>query len=186
MAELKGVEAEYYSQDNSPLGRQLHIAAVRRGALQGYKIGRRILVRADAMDEFVAAHPIAIAWDNVDDIIEHVFGEAAVVPPARIPTPWLEPLTQPTGPGVYAIQGAGAYVKIGKAKNIAERIRDIQTNHPVPLKLLSVLSENPDDENKFHRQLKEHRAHGEWFHLNAAVIKVLVAARIDRRQRSDG
>ena len=170
-------EPEYYSQFDSPLGRETHLAVVRRGKLQGYKVGKRVLVKREAMLEYIEANPAKIVWHSADDIIAHEFGESALGPPVKTKVPWFLPLAHPKEPGVYAIQGAGNYVKIGKASNIAERIRDIQTNHPVPLKLLSVLSTDPNDEKKFHRQLRKHRAQGEWFHLHAEVIKVLVSGR---------
>jgi len=88
-------------------------------------------------------------------------------------------LTPPARPGVYAVKGAGNFVKIGKGKNIAQRLRDIQTNHPVPLRLLAVLSDDPEDEKLFHSKLAAHRAHGEWFRLEDEVLEVIRKARDD-------
>lgn len=96
---------------------------------------------------------------------------------AHVCTRWIEPLTPPETSGVYCIQGAGEFVKIGKAKNIAQRIKDIQTNHPVPLQLLAVLSENPGDEGSFHKRYAQLRAHGEWFKLAPELRGALVELR---------
>lgn len=43
----------YYDQGNSPLGRRRHLDLVRRGLLLGHKVGRKVLVRRDAVDAYL-------------------------------------------------------------------------------------------------------------------------------------
>jgi excisionase family DNA binding protein len=50
------VQAGYYSQHDSPLGRTRHLELVRRGTLPGNKVGRRVLVRRDRVDAYIEAH----------------------------------------------------------------------------------------------------------------------------------
>lgn len=93
----------------------------------------------------------------------------------RVPSQsFIEP---PASPGVYAIRGAADYIKIGSAKNIAARMRGLQTAHPVKLVLLAVLSENPDDETRFHKQWAHLRCHGEWFSPSHDLLAFLGAHR---------
>lgn len=92
---------------------------------------------------------------------EHCVGEAQEI------DPW------PETPGVYAVEGAPGWVKIGKAKNIRKRVGDLQVAHPVKLRLLAVLSDNPADENAFHRSWKQWRTHGEWFELSREIREAL-------------
>lgn len=75
----------------------------------------------------------------------------------------------PTTPGVYALQCVPGLVKIGRARNIAQRMRELQTGCPYELKLLAVLSRDPNDEAAFHRRFARDRRHGEWFILSPAV-----------------
>lgn len=87
-------------------------------------------------------------------------------------SPW------PASPGVYVIQGAGRFVKIGKAQNIADRLKGIQTNHPVPIRLLAVLSDVPEREREFHLKFAQARKHGEWFALTPEIRALIESSRL--------
>ena len=89
----------------------------------------------------------------------------------------LGPLDPPEIPGVYVIQGVNGFVKIGRAKNIAKRIKDIQVGHPVPLRLLAILDHDPETEDKYHRRFGSLRASGEWFHFIGHLRKAVLAIR---------
>jgi hypothetical protein len=78
-------------------------------------------------------------------------------------------LTPPGTAGVYAIECVPGYVKIGRARNVAARMHELQTGCPFELKLLAVLSTNPEDETSFHRRFARDRRHGEWFALTPEV-----------------
>ncbi len=57
----------YYSQHDSPLGRTRHLGLARAGTLPGHKVGRRVLVQRDRVDEYIQAHPARCVVDPVDD-----------------------------------------------------------------------------------------------------------------------
>lgn len=86
-------------------------------------------------------------------------------------------LAPPQYGGVYAISGVHGWVKIGRAKNIASRMRDLQVGSPVPLRLLAVLSLDEDDERDLHRRWSHLRTSGEWFRLDAELLGAIAAAR---------
>jgi hypothetical protein len=70
LASSDAKEPEYYDQNNSPLGRRRHLALVRRGALSGRKVGKRVLVARAAMRAFLEEHPtaVAVAINNADPL----------------------------------------------------------------------------------------------------------------------
>lgn len=47
---------EYYSQNDSPLGRRRHLELAREGTLPNRKVGRQVLVRRDDMHSFIDSH----------------------------------------------------------------------------------------------------------------------------------
>ncbi|HWA29024.1 MAG TPA: helix-turn-helix domain-containing protein [Lacunisphaera sp.] len=67
---------EYYDQKNSPLTPDTHMRLVRCGALPGYKVGGRILVKRADMHAFIEAHkvqPVAGAKAaTVDDAVREL------------------------------------------------------------------------------------------------------------------
>lgn len=66
---------------------------------------------------------------------------------------------------VYFIQGVdGGPIKIGRTRNLKERLRSIQMSSPVRLRVLAAYR-NPDEdaETKLHQRFRVHRLHGEWF-----------------------
>ncbi len=87
--------------------------------------------------------------------------------------PGTREIVAPSTGGVYVIQASGYYVKIGRAENIARRLRHIQVNHPVPVRLLAVASTDPNDERSIHERLKSSRVRGEWFRLDEAVAQFI-------------
>jgi hypothetical protein len=79
-------------------------------------------------------------------------------------------LAPPESPGVYAILGAGGFIKIGKARrSIRSRFAELQCAHPVKLSLLAVLSTNPNQEGEFHKRFADARVQGEWFKVTPAL-----------------
>ena len=87
------------------------------------------------------------------------------------------PVAPPETPGVYVIQGVGDFVKIGKAKNIRHRMKEIQLAHPVPLRLLAVLDADPSAEGRYHQEFRHLRAHGEWFRYEGTLRAAVTEAR---------
>jgi len=50
-----GPDPVFYSQHDSPLGRRRHLELVRSGVLAGHKVGRRVLVRREAIHAYIEA-----------------------------------------------------------------------------------------------------------------------------------
>jgi len=65
---------------------------------------------------------------------------------------------------IYFVAGLDS-VKIGYSLNPVERIANLQTGSPVPLKLLCILSGSPKIETLLHHYFKEQRTHREWFRM---------------------
>jgi excisionase family DNA binding protein len=73
---------------------------------------------------------------------------------------------------VYVIR-AGEMVKIGKAVNVAKRLKGLQTASPVPLSVIHTIASDDGDalEIELHRRFAAHRANGEWFRLEGALAE---------------
>lgn len=66
---------------------------------------------------------------------------------------------------VYFIQALeGGLIKIGKARDVAGRFRNIQNMCPIPLKILATVSGYHATETELHKMFAHLRAYGEWFH----------------------
>ncbi|TIU70598.1 MAG: GIY-YIG nuclease family protein [Mesorhizobium sp.] len=68
---------------------------------------------------------------------------------------------------------AGDFVKIGFAKEVADRLPRLQTGSPVKLELLMAIEGKASLERDFHRKFASLRAHGEWFKLDGALSAYL-------------
>jgi hypothetical protein len=63
----------------------------------------------------------------------------------------------------YFIGGDVGAVKIGFTIDIKSRLRTIQANSPIPLRVLATRSGGETRERAYHCQFDEHRLHYEWF-----------------------
>jgi hypothetical protein len=81
----------------------------------------------------------------------------------------------PRGPGVYAI-ACGKLVKVGRARSIRRRMKELQGSQPLPLRFIAHLSTNPDDEGAWHERLSAFRVRGEWFRLCDEVLALFQGA----------
>lgn len=82
--------------------------------------------------------------------------------------------TPPLEKKTYAIEQVGTgYMKIGRAANIEQRLYDLQVASPVPLRLIA-FSLN-DIEGELHAKLAQHKANGEWFHLNDEAHSIVAS-----------
>ena len=62
----------------------------------------------------------------------------------------------------YVIEAVGLnMVKIGKAKNVTKRLKQLQTGSPLKLQVLHCF--DLDCEGDLHRHFASHRVNGEWF-----------------------
>lgn len=65
---------------------------------------------------------------------------------------------------VYLIrQGVTGPVKIGVANDVVKRLRQLQTNQPIALRLIRVLDGDRDAEITLHKRFHSLRLNGEWF-----------------------
>ncbi|HXI11334.1 MAG TPA: GIY-YIG nuclease family protein [Thermoanaerobaculia bacterium] len=69
---------------------------------------------------------------------------------------------------LYVIQ-SGAFVKIGRARDIASRLQNLQIGSPEPLRLLAVAPTHWTLEDVAHRAFAEAREQGEWFRLTPEI-----------------
>jgi hypothetical protein len=75
--------------------------------------------------------------------------------------------------GVY-ILGCGGRLKIGKAKNVATRLRDIRHMNGSDLHLVGWFpGEYTELESRLHRALKRYRLYGEWFRAETSLLRFL-------------
>jgi len=79
---------------------------------------------------------------------------------------------------IYIIGSDKPPYKVGISKNPQRRLRDLQTGHPYPLAIHSIV-ETPTSNNKLlesiiHRNLKHLRTSGEWFDIPLEVLKLEV------------
>lgn len=51
-------EDRYYTQDDSPLGRQRHLRLARRGAIPAFKVGRTVYMKCGDVHAYIEAHPV--------------------------------------------------------------------------------------------------------------------------------
>jgi hypothetical protein len=65
---------------------------------------------------------------------------------------------------VYFLAGAGL-IKIGWARDVRLRVREVQAMSPVELELVHQVLGSMDLETRLHRHFRGHRRHGEWFAL---------------------
>lgn len=67
---------------------------------------------------------------------------------------------------IVRAQGQDLY-KIGfTARTPEERLKEVQTGCPYPLKIIHVFEGSQDDEKRLHLEFHEFLIHGEWFQLN--------------------
>ena len=77
---------------------------------------------------------------------------------------------------VYVIQ-AGAYYKIGRTRNMTQRITELQLANPLPIAVIHTWETFPAQrlERWLHRRLSHAKVRGEWFHLTDEEVLALKA-----------
>lgn len=60
----------YYHQGDSPLGRRLHLALVRKEVLTGRKVGRKVLVRRDEVHAYIESQRSVQTLKHDDDPLD--------------------------------------------------------------------------------------------------------------------
>ena len=74
---------------------------------------------------------------------------------------------------IYFISVNGEYVKIGHAKKPKSRLVDLQVSSPYDLTLLGAIDGSVDDEKELHRKFLHLHKRGEWFKLEAELIRFI-------------
>lgn len=77
---------------------------------------------------------------------------------------------------IYLVEplGGGGPVKVGCTVDPHRRLQQLQMFSPVELVLLGFVPGNRAKEKRLHRQMRKHRAWGEWFRWNE-VLEVLLS-----------
>ena len=75
---------------------------------------------------------------------------------------------------VSLIEAVGlGYIKVGRALNPFQRMTELQTGCPKPLRLLACVyvKDAAGYERRIHELLERYRSHGEWFDVDACFFK---------------
>ncbi len=91
---------------------------------------------------------------------KRLYPERAPIKPEPSKPIWVKPKT---GAHLYFIESAFGPIKIGVSSDPAQRLKGLQTSHPVKLSLLAVVHGAGPLEGEYHRKFDEHRLEGEWF-----------------------
>lgn len=75
---------------------------------------------------------------------------------------------------IYFIK-SGKYVKIGKTNNLDQRVKQLQTASPYPLKVLAVMDWANSAESILHELYKTQKATGEWFLYDGKLKWAIIA-----------
>lgn len=75
-------------------------------------------------------------------------------------------------------------VKIGKARDLRVRVRDLQAGSPYPLLLVAEIEGYTNVERWFHSQHVACRAHGEWFAVDERLAKTILSIQSAGRSAS--
>lgn len=65
----------------------------------------------------------------------------------------------------------GAMVKIGTTRNTKRRLSQIQSNSPLSVKILAVTEGDANTEYNYHARFAGSKSHGEWFNINAEILR---------------
>lgn len=84
------------------------------------------------------------------------------------------PPKQPTGGFVYFVH-QGDHVKIGKTKDVAQRMSELQTAHALPIRLVAwIYTLHPGRiEAELLNEYAASRARGEWFNLTDDIVNLI-------------
>lgn len=88
---------------------------------------------------------------------------------------WLEREWKPNG-YVYFLGGHG-YCKIGRAKRVTSRVKQLAIQLPWPVELVHVIpcADYAKSESALHRYFADQRANGEWFFLSDSDLEFIKA-----------
>jgi len=84
---------------------------------------------------------------------------------------WLEAQPKPAVYFIGTVLRAGAAVKIGHSRNVAARLRTLQTAHADRLQIFATTPGGKAEEERYHRRWHARRRSGEWFTLGDCIIR---------------
>lgn len=87
----------------------------------------------------------------------------------------------PVGHCVYFIRG-GAFIKIGKTRDLNARLPGIQTSYPEPLEVLLAIGGGRNLEKALHQKFASLRAEGEWFRAEPNLLTYIDEKRMEEEQ----
>lgn len=77
------------------------------------------------------------------------------------------------GPLVYFAGPVDGPIKIGRAVNLARRMKEIKCAHPAPVHVWATTPGGSLEEALYHNLLATHRVHGEWFARHPDVLSAI-------------
>lgn len=81
------------------------------------------------------------------------------------------PLKRAYSVDLYMIQSGDGPIKIGISAAPARRLKDLQTAHPYPLKIVCLVKGGGAElEAHYHERFAAHRLHGEWFEPHEEIL----------------
>lgn len=90
-----------------------------------------------------------------------------------------EPDHQAGSSRVYFLHApAVGMVKIGRSRNIEQRMIDLRCASPVPLKLIMTVDGGLTTERMMHERFKPYRKHGEWFKASRTLMRWIDSFRL--------
>ena len=93
--------------------------------------------------------------------------------PDGVPMAGCVPYHQEGDAVVYFVQSEVGKIKIGTSRNLSQRLRELSSGSPVPIRLLLSIPGDRSKELELHMMFAESRSHGEWFEPTQDLISFI-------------
>lgn len=90
--------------------------------------------------------------------------------PAADAWPYVRTSPRPALATIYFIGPDDGPIKIGWARNITTRVRDLRLANAYPLRIWASTQAAPALEREYHKRFAAHRLHGEWFDRHPDIL----------------
>lgn len=140
------------------------------------------LTQSQAQAERLAADNVSLAA-RLDGYLQHAPIPAPLLdtdsdvstPPIRIPA--YTSIERPRDGFVYLLRAENGTYKIGRARNVQQRLHDIAKFVPFRVELMHVIAtpDMPRLESRLHRCFADRRVNGEWFALTDTDVDALLS-----------
>lgn len=74
---------------------------------------------------------------------------------------------------IYFIQAEDCAIKIGRTIDIKARLRKLQADCPLEVRLIGTIQGDPGNEKKIHQKFQRYRIHGKWFRINKSILNYI-------------